>query len=111
MNPWKSLSGLATWFMRIAMMLMIFTWFYQTFMNFNLNSTDFYWATAFMVLGVLIFVGGFLSKHTLTLISAIGLLFLSALQAYWSYSGVTGIFAQWLLMTSVSLFFVTNGNK
>jgi len=111
MNPWKSITGLANWIMRIAIMLMIFAWFFQSFMNFNLNNPWFYMATAFVVLGVMLFVGGFLSKHSLTVFSAFGLLILSALQAYWSFNGITGVFAQWLLMGSVSLYFVTNGNK
>ncbi len=97
--------------MRIAVMLMIFAWFFQSFMNFNLNNPHFYMASAFIVLGIMLFAGGFLSKHTLTVISALGLLFLSALQAYWSFNGITGVFAQWLLMGSVSLYFVTNGNR
>lgn len=111
MNPWKNLTGLASWIMRIAIMLMIFAWFFQSFMNFNLTNPGFYMATAFVVLGIMLFVGGFLSKHSLTVLSAVGLLILSALQAYWGFNGITGVFAQWLLMGSVSLYFVTNGNK
>lgn len=111
MNPWKSLTGLASWSMRVAIMLVIFAQFFSTFMNFNLSSLSFFMAAGFVVFGVLLFVGGFLSKHSLTVIAALVLLVLSGLQAYWSFNGITGAFAQWLLMAAVSLYFVTNGNK
>ena len=50
-------------------------------------------------------------KHSLTVVSAIVLLILSVLQAYWSFNGITGVFAQWVVMSSVFFYFVTHGNK
>jgi hypothetical protein len=111
MNPWKSFTGLASWLLRIAMMLVIFTSFFNTFMTFNFQTLSFFIATAFVVFGVLLFVGGFLSKHSLTVVSALVLLILSVIQAYWAFDGATPGFAQWLLMCAASMFFVSNGNK
>lgn len=111
MNPWKNLTGLSSWLMRIAAILMLFAWFFNTFINFNLNQPQFFLATVFLVFGLLLFTGGFLRKHSLTVVSAIVLLILSVLQAYWSYNGITGVFAQWVVMSSVFFYFVTHGNK
>ncbi len=111
MNPWRSLTGLASWLMRIAIMLVIFANFFGTFMNFNFPSQSFIIATLFVIFGALLFVGGFLSKHSVTVVSALVLLVLSVLQAYWTFNGITGAFAFWLLMSSVTLYFVTHGNK
>jgi hypothetical protein len=111
MNPWKSFTGLASWVMRIAITLVIFAHFFNAFMGFNFQTLGFIIAAVFIVFGVLIFVGGFLSKHTLTVLSALVLLFLSALQAYWAFNGVTSTFSFWLLMCAASLYFLSNGNK
>ncbi|MFN3554430.1 MAG: hypothetical protein ACK4VN_00545 [Bacteroidales bacterium] len=111
MNPWKSLTGLSSWLMRVAMMLAIFALFFNSFMNFNLSSLSFFIAAGFVVFGVLLFVGGFLSKHSLTVIAGLVIFILCGLQAYWSFNGITNAFAQYLVMGSVALFFVTNGNK
>jgi hypothetical protein len=111
MNPWKSFTILAAWLMRIAMMLIIFSYFFNIAMRLDLSDYRFFIAALFLVFGLLLFVGGFLSRHTMTVVSALVLLILSILQAYWNFSGVTSAFALWLLMCSCSLYFLSHGNK
>lgn len=111
MNPWKRFTGLASWMMRIAMVLAIIACFFDTFMTFEVKQLQFFIALAFLVFGALLFIGGFLSKHSLTVVSALILFGLSVIQAYLTYAGVTHTFAFWLMAASVSIYFVSNGNK
>lgn len=111
MNPWKRFTGLASWLMRIAMVFVIIASFFDTFMAFEVKNLHFFIALAFLVFGALLFIGGFLSKHSLTVVSALILFGLSVIQAYFTFEGITSTFAFWLLTGSVALYFVSNGNK
>ena len=111
MKPWTSFYGLAKWLMRIAILMVVFTKFYDTFMEFQLNTFGFYIAAIYVIFGVLLFVGGFLSKPTLTVISALLLLLVSIYMAVDSFDGITETFAQNVLLGSVALFFFADGNK
>lgn len=111
MNPWKNFQGLAGWMMRITILLFIFAGFFPAFMRFDVHNLHFFIALGFVIFGVMLFVGGFLSKQTLTVVSALVLFILSVLHAYWSFNGITGAFTQWLLMVSVTFYFITHGNK
>lgn len=111
MKPLKSFSGFASWLMRIAVLLIVFAAFFNTFMAFGIKELSFYIAAGFMVFGLLLFIGGFVSKPTLTVVSGLILFLLSGLKAYWAFNGITAEFAQWVLMGSVALSFLANGNK
>lgn len=111
MNPWKRFTGLASWMMRIAMVLVIIANFFDTFMAFELTQLRFFIALAFLMFGGLLFIGGFLSKHSLTVVSALILFGLSAIQSFLTYDGVTHTFTFWLMTAAVSIYFVSQGNK
>lgn len=111
MNPWKGLTGLSAWVMRIAMLMLLLPMFYPTLIAFNIQSLHFYIGAAMVVCSVLLLIGGFLSKHTITVVSSLILLILSGVQAYWAFSGLNQLFAMWVLTGSVALYFLSNGNK
>jgi hypothetical protein len=110
MKPWKSLSGIAIWIMRLSMALFIYTRFFGIFMQFNLQDRSFYIAGAYLISGVLLLVGGF-SKQSLTVIAGLALVVLTAIQIFLQFNGITPSLALWLLSGSVGLYFLTNGNK
>jgi hypothetical protein len=111
MNPWKNFTGLSAWMMRIAVLLVIFTSMFPVFMQFDLRSPRFFVSAVFVVFGILLFVGGLLSKQTLTVVSGLILFIVSVLQAYWAFNGITANFALWILMSSAAIYFVSRGNK
>jgi hypothetical protein len=110
MNPWKKLAGAATWMMRLALVFVIYTRFFGIFMQFNLDQLNFYFAAGFIVLGFLLLAGGFF-KQSITVFAGLGIFILAVVQIIMNYNGLSPAFAQWLLMGSVGLFFLTNGNK
>ncbi len=111
MKPWTALTGITKWILRIAILMIVFTQYYDTFMGFKLNTFQFYIAAVYIVFGVLIFIGGFFTKHNLTVISALILFIASIYMSIESFDGITNEFAFNVLVGAVTLFFVTNGNK
>lgn len=111
MKPLKSFTGFASWLMRISVLLIVFAAFFDTFMAFNIKELSFYIAAGFMVFGLLLFIGGFMGKPTLSVLSGLVILLLSALQAYWAFKGINISFAHWIMLASVGLFFLASGNK
>jgi len=110
MKPWKSLSGIAVWIMRLSVVLFIYTRFFGIFMQFNLQERSFYIATAFLLSGLLLLLGGFL-RQSLTVIAGLALVILAGLQIFLQFNWITPSLALWLLFGSVGLYFLTNGNK
>ncbi len=111
MKPWTSFYDVAKWVLRIAILMVVFTKFYDTFMDFELNAFEFYISAVYVVFGVLLFIGGFLSKPNLTVISGLLLLLPSIYMAVKSFDGITETFALNVLLGGVALFFFTVGNK
>lgn len=111
MKPWTSFVGLAKWLLRIAMFFVIFTQYYESFMAFELNRIAFYASAIFLIFGVLLLVGGFLSRHNLTVISGLMIFLVSIYASAISFDGITSEFALNILIGSVALLFLTDGNK
>ncbi len=111
MKPLNTFSGIAKWVLRIAILMVVFTKYYDTFMLFNLNSLAFYVSAIFIVFGVLLFIGGFLSKPNLTVISALFLLLAFVYMSVISFDGITEQFAINVLGGAVALLFLADGNK
>ncbi|MBS4013233.1 MAG: hypothetical protein KGZ97_05655 [Bacteroidetes bacterium] len=111
MKPLKNITGFSSWLMRIALILVMFVFFIPLFMDFKLNTLDFYIASAFIVFSVLLFAGGFFSTP-LTVVSALILFGLSVFKTVIVFNGkLNGEFATWLLIATVCSYFITHGNK
>jgi hypothetical protein len=111
MRPWKNLSGLASWMMRLAVLMIVALVFQATIMAFNLQSLHFYLAAAFVLAAIFLVIGGFFTRHTTTMMAALTLLILSGLHAYWAFAGLNVTFARYIMLAAISLQFLSNGNK
>ncbi len=111
MKPFTAFSGIARWVLRITILMVVFTQYYDTFMAFKLDSFAFYVAAVFIIFGVLLLIGGFLSKHDLTVVSGLLLVMASIYMGFVSFDGITGEFASNLLLGAAALLFLTEGNK
>ncbi len=111
MKPWKKLSGLMSWLLRISILMFVATHFLPYIQAFNLGLFSFYEAALFALAGLFLVAGGFFNRHSVTIYSAMVLLVLSVYNAFVVFEGITGIFSIWMLMISGSLYFIVNGNK
>jgi hypothetical protein len=112
MKPIKGMYPFAVWLMRIAITVFAIAMFWNSFKTFDFKSISFFVSLIYIVFGVLLLIGGFTSKPTLTIISSI---FLFAVSVYKIFTflkvGFNPEFSIYLLFASVSLFFLSTGNK
>ena len=113
MKPVKSFTPLALWVLRIMIILLVYSISFPIIFHmkpaFNIA---FIFHLLFMISGIFLFIGGFLRKHTMTLISSIAL-------ATLSFYKILDIFTLnfsylWLLYGfsfATALLFLSIGNK
>lgn len=112
MRPLKGLSPLAPWLMRFGAVFFILTRYWNTFSHFNMQSVMFYVSALFIVFGVLLFIGGFLGKSNLTVISSLILVLVTGYHAFLNIeSKLDHNFAVYVILGSIFVYFLTTGNK
>ncbi len=113
MRPVRSASGLAKWLLRIALFAYIFVLYFSTVKGFNFNYLDFYIGLIFLLFAALLVIGGFLRKHTLTVLSGLIILILSIVEMFRVFDGnmINPKFIMYLLIGALGLFFLSKGNK
>jgi len=111
MKPFKSVLPFATWMLRITFAAYIFISNVKGVNPINPESINFYLSLAMLILSVLLIVGGFMSKQTITVLSAlvIGLILAYRLVIPFPDLIATSTFKQ-LLLIFLSFFFVARGN-
>jgi len=110
MNPWKKLTGAASWLIRISVVMVIYTRMFGIFMQFNLGDTSFFISAGLLLGAVLLLAGGFF-KQALTVVAGLLILILSVIQIALGYEGISPTLAIWALTASSGLFFLAYGNK
>lgn len=79
MNPAKNLLPVFYWLLRLIIMFTVYVHFWNIVKVFDTSSVSFFVAAAFVLLAIMLIVGGFARKHTLTILSG---LLLAALSVY-----------------------------
>lgn len=110
MKPAKAFYPLAAWLIRLSMLLFSYVFFFDTIQALNVKDINFYIACAFALFSILLFVGGFLTKPAMTVVSAFFLLGLSIYKLIVCFGSNTNtvVFA---LAISSSLVLFSVGNK
>jgi hypothetical protein len=111
MKPVRSFFPLASWLMRLAIVLYAFLRYLDVVVDFDLGTVIFYIALLQVVFATLLFVGGFVRKHSLTVVSALILLIVTVYQSIVvAGGGLTEELAVLILYATVALYFLTKGN-
>lgn len=110
MNPWRNFTGLASWVMRMALVLYIYTRFFGIFMQFHFSVQSFWVAAGFVAMAVLLLLGGFL-KQSLSVLAGLGIVILAMAQIFITFNGMLPTLAQYFLLGAGGLYFLTHGNK
>ena len=111
MKPFKSALPFATWLLRITFAAFIFMINIKGVNPVNLESLNFYLSLIMLILSALLIIGGFLSKQTVTVVSAliIGLILIYRLVIPLPDLISASTFRQ-VLLISLSFFYVCRGN-
>lgn len=112
MKPAKGLFQFAAWLIRITMIVFAYTIFFETVKTFDFSALEFYIAAAFSLFTVLLFIGGFLSKPAMTVLSAFFLFGLSVYQFAVFFSKEPNLpMLMFLMSMSMMLMMFSVGNK
>jgi len=112
MKPLKSGLTFANWLLRIALGIYIAVIFVHVLKGLEFSDKSFYIALSFTVFGILLFLGGFSSKPTITVVSG---LFISGLSIYKIIllfsSTLNPQLATFMVILSIGFYFVCSGNQ
>jgi len=112
MKPAKSLLQFTTWLMRLSVVFFVYVAFLHNLKTFDFKSIQFYVAAVYILFGSSLFVGGFLSKPGITVFSGLMLFFASVYEIIILFSaGINTELAIYFAIGTMSLYFVTAGNK
>jgi hypothetical protein len=112
MKPLKSGLTFANWLLRIALSIYMAVVFVNILKNLNFSDKNFYIALAFTTFSVLLFIGGFLSRPTITIISGIVITGLSIYKIILLFSGTLNPqLATFMVIMSIAFYFTCNGNQ
>jgi hypothetical protein len=113
MRPFKSLTPLASWMLRLGVLLLVGAHLWPSLRGAQFTSLTTIVAAAFALFALLLFIGGFTKKHTLTMISGLALMLLAGWHAYSSgvFSILNQTFAAYILTGVIGFHFFINGNK
>lgn len=112
MDAAKSLYGISTWILRIAVLVILYMIFFVELRNPDFNNKNFWISSAYVFSGILLFIGGFLKKSTVTIISSVLLIAGCIYKVVLYYFFSTGHFiAIYFVLFSLALFFLSNGNR
>ncbi len=111
MSPARSLFPLFTWLLRLVILFAVYTRFAGIIEAFQTDVLVFYIALAYALFATLLFFGGFVKKHTLTIISGFFIAALSVYQMFRLDFIIGNNLSFYALLATSGLLFVGLGNK
>lgn len=112
MKPARFFLPLSTFLLRLGVLFYIYVNYFNTVLQFNYEHHEFYLASVLVIFGVLFFIGLFMQKQTLTVLSSL-ILFLFSLYKIFTYTGSLGSssFISLLFFGMIVFFFLCKGNR
>lgn len=112
MKPLKSGLTFANWLLRISIAILLVVMFIGDLKAFEYNDKAFYINSSFVIFGLLIFIGGFLAKPAVTVISGFLLTGLSVYKIVLLFSGgVDSSVSTMFVILAISFYFACAGNQ
>jgi hypothetical protein len=112
MEPLKFAFPASGWLLRIAVLVLVYIMFFVTFRAFQTQSTEFWIACGFGLFAMLLFVGGFMKSHNLTVISSVILTLGAVYMIVAHYAFSKGSFvAIYGVLGAITFYFAASGNR
>ncbi len=110
MKPVKGTIPFAKWLLRLAPLFIIYLISFKVIKTWNFSDINYLILLGLAVFSVLLIIGGFTRKHSLTVISGLLIFILGIIQLILNLDNAASIsFA--LIFIIIGFFFVSNGNK
>lgn len=112
MKPFKAGQPLSSWLLRVSLIASIVVTSYQHVLPINLKSFIFYKSVIFLLMTILLLIGGLLSKSTLTILSGLIVFGFSSYLIFANFEGLhhSGLYL-YFIWASIGFYFFCNGNK
>ena len=112
MKPFTAGKSLASMLLRIIMIWHVYINYFNTFTGFELKSLAFYFAAIYVVFSLLLFIGGFLRKPSVSIISGLVLFLLPIVQVIRAFpENPETQLLNYLIPATLGFFFLTHGNS
>ncbi|MEI6124564.1 MAG: hypothetical protein WCQ95_13145 [Bacteroidota bacterium] len=112
MEPIKAFYALSTWLLRMALLVLVYILFFVTLRSPDFTNLNFWIALGFASFAALLFIGGFMNKSGLTVISALFLMLGCVYELVMRFAFNKDIFiTNFFVMGAIALFFLANGNR
>ncbi len=112
MEQVKAFIPISAWALRIAILVLDYIIFFSALLTPDFKKINYLVAVGFTLFGILLFIGGFMKRGTLTIISSIFLIIGCGYEIVMHYGFGQGNFvAVFFVFGAISLFFFANGNK
>ena len=112
MKPVKGILPFAMWLLRLSILLFAFAYFFPEVKLLTFKGLHYFIALAYTVFAILLFLGGFMSKQTMTVFSGLMLFAISAYKLFDLFDLQTfTAFSPFVLVASLGLLFAALGNK
>ena len=112
MKPLKSGLTFATWLLRIAIAILLTAMFLNDLKSLDFESKMFYINSAFVLAGIMIFIGGFFSKPAVTVISGFIITGLCVYKIFLQFSGGINLsLSHIFVILAIGFYFACAGNQ
>jgi hypothetical protein len=110
MEPIKSFIPLARWLLRISLGIIIYQYFFNTFLTFSFNNLNYFLTLLFIIFGVLLIIGGLLKGNTTTVISGLVVFILSIIMIFMGQVTLEKVLT-FFIPASIGFYFMAAGNR
>ncbi|MCG8702257.1 MAG: hypothetical protein MI922_29665 [Bacteroidales bacterium] len=110
MRPARRLEPITKWILRIAIGIIVYNFYFNTFLKFEFNNFGYFMALAFVLFAVLLIIGGFVHRSTLTVVSGLFIVILALVMIFVGGFTVDKLLTHFPTI-AIALYFFTRGNK
>lgn len=111
MKPFKSITPFSRWLLRISLFAYLLMTHFAMLKTLNFSALTFYFALIYVLFSMLLVAGGIFSQG-LTVVSSLVIFILALYQLIVSFTGtITPAIVMFLIPVSISLYFLSTGNK
>jgi hypothetical protein len=105
----KSIAPVASWMLRLSVLVLIYHKYSDTLMTLEYHETHFYYSLAFVLSGLFLFVGGFFKNQVLTMLCGFVIAVLPVVLLFMNDFLIDEAIRQFVLI-SLGVYFFVNGN-
>lgn len=110
MEPIKGFMPIAKWLLRLSLGIIVYKYFFDTFLTFSFNNLHYFMSLLFIIFTVLLIVGGLLKKNATTVISGMVIFILSIALIFMGQVNLDKVLT-YFLPAAIGFYFMAAGNK